>query len=83
MAFPCPSADSLDPMYLFYTFDFSKIIPKNMLKFLYVTFKPFLTYICGLTPKNAYIGMCAKGQMILEFTLMWIKIACLLTFHMP
>ena len=27
---PCPSADSLDPMDNFCTFDVSKIIPKNM-----------------------------------------------------
>ena len=27
--------------------------------------------------------MCAKGQMILEFYLMWIRIICLLTFQMP
>ena len=32
MAFPCPSAYSLDPMDLFYTFYVSKIILKNMLK---------------------------------------------------
>ena len=38
------------PMDLFYTFDVSKIIPKNMLKFLYTTFKPFLAYICGFDP---------------------------------
>ena len=50
MAFPYPSADSLDPMDLFYTFDVSKIIPKNMLKLLHMTFKPFLAYIDGFDP---------------------------------
>ena len=64
MAFPCPSTDSLDPMDLFYTFDVSKVIPKNTHYLLYVTFNPFLTYI---TPKPAYIGMCAKGEIVLEF----------------
>ena len=48
MALPYPSADSLDPMDLFYTFDVSKIIPKNMLKLLYMNFKPFLVYITKL-----------------------------------
>ena len=50
MAFPYPFADSLDPMELFYTFDFSKIIPKNMLNLLYATFKPFLMYIRRFDP---------------------------------
>ena len=27
--------------------------------------------------------MCAKGQIILEFSLMWIRLTCLLAFHMP
>ena len=27
--------------------------------------------------------MCAKIQMILEFSLMWIRLTCLLAFHMP
>ena len=44
---PYPSADSLDPMDHFCTFEVSKIIPKNMLKFPYATFKPFLSYIRG------------------------------------
>ena len=83
MAFPCPFADSLDPMDLSYTFDVSKIIPKNMPKFLYVNFKPFLAYIRRFDPKTAYIGMCAKGQILLEFSLTWIRLTCLLAFHMP
>ena len=47
---PCPYADSLDPMDHFCSFDVSYIIPKNMLKLLYVTFKPFLMYIRGFDP---------------------------------
>ena len=47
---PCPSADSLDPMDHFFTFDFSKIIPKNTHYFVYATFKPFLTYTRGYNP---------------------------------
>ena len=52
----CPSADSIDPMDHFSTFDVSNIIPKNMHYFPYVTFKPILAY---MTPKPAYIGICA------------------------
>ena len=37
----------------------------------------------GLTSKTTYISMCAKGQIILEFSLMWIWLACLLAFQMP
>ena len=48
--FPCPSADSLDHMDHFFTFDVSNIIPKNMHYFLYATFKPILAYIHGFDP---------------------------------
>ena len=37
----------------------------------------------SLTPKTAYIGMCEKGQIFLEFSLMWIRVTCLLAFYMP
>ena len=83
MAFPCPSVDSLDPTSLFYTFDVSMIIPKNMLNLLYTTFKPFSRIYVDFTPKTMYIGMCAKGQILLEFCLMWIRLTYLLAFHMP
>ena len=43
-----------------------------------------------LTLKPAYIGICEKGQIVLEFSLMWIRVTCLLardhsdlTFHYP
>ena len=44
---------------------------------------PFSRIYAGLTPKTAYIGMCAKCQILLEFSLMWIRLTCLLAFHMP
>ena len=47
---PCPSAESLDPMDHFCSFDVSKIIPKSMQKLPYATFKPFLVYIHGFDP---------------------------------
>ena len=36
-----------------------------------------------MTLKPSYIGMCAKGQIVLEFSLMWIQVTCLLAFLMP
>ena len=36
-----------------------------------------------LTLKPTYIGMCAKGQIVLEFSLMWIRVTYLLAFHYP
>ena len=44
---------------------------------------PFSRICVGLTPKTAYIRMCAKGQILLDFFLMWIRLTCLLAFHMP
>ena len=49
---PYPSADSLDPMDHFCTSDVSKIIPKNMNYFPYVTCKPILVYICRYDPQT-------------------------------
>ena len=67
----------------FCTFDVFKIIPKNTCYFPYTTFKPFLMYIEDMTLKLVYIEMCAIGQIVLEFSLMWIRVTCLLAFHMP
>ena len=47
---PCPSANSLDPMDYFCTFDVSKIIPKNTCYFPYMTFNPILTYTRRYNP---------------------------------
>ena len=44
---------------------------------------PFSCIYVDLTLKPAYIRMCSKGQMILEFSLMWIRVTCLLANHMP
>ena len=76
---PCPSTESLDPMDPFCTFDVSNIIPKNTHYLLYMTFNPFLAIYTDITLKPVYIGMCAKGQIFLEFSLMWIRI----TFFWP
>ena len=44
---------------------------------------PFSCIYAGLTPKIVYIRMCAKGQILFDFSLMWIRLTHLLAFHMP
>ena len=44
---------------------------------------PFSRIYTDMTHKPAYIGLCAKGQIVLEFSLIWIWVTCLLAFHMP
>ena len=44
---------------------------------------PFSSIYVDFTPKPAYIKMCAKGQMFLDFSFMWIQVTCLLAFHYP
>ena len=44
---------------------------------------PFSRIYADLILKPTYIGRCVKGQIFLEFSLMWIRVTCLLAFHMP
>ena len=44
---------------------------------------PFSRIYTDLTLKPTYIELCAKGQILSEFSLMWIWLTCLLEFHMP
>ena len=69
---PCPSIDSLYPMDHFCTFDVSNIIPKTCLIFYTRLLNMFSRIDADLTLKPAYIGMCAKVQIVLEFSLTWI-----------
>ena len=58
---PYPSVEYLDPMDHFCTFDVSKIIPKNMHYFLYMTFKPILTYIRRFDPQTCvHLDVCKR-----------------------
>ena len=83
MAFPCRFVDSLDPLDHFLSFDVSWTIPKNMWKFLYGLLNLLSCIYAGLTSKTAYIRMCTKVLILLEFPLTWIWLTCLLAFHMP
>ena len=67
----------------FCTFDVSKIIPKNMHYFPYVTFKPILAYIRRYDHQTRVHWDVCKRPNSLEFSLMWIWVTCLLAFHMP
>ena len=83
MAFPCPAVDSLAPMDHFLSFDVSMIIPKNIRKMIYVDFNPITTYIWGFDPYNYVHQDVCIIQILLEFSLTWIRLIQLLAFHMP
>ena len=83
MSFPCPSASSLDPLDHFCPLMFPRPSLKTCENF-YMRLLNLLSRIyVGLTSKTAYIGMCTKIQILLEFSLTWIWLTCLLAFHMP
>ena len=80
---PLPATDSIDPMDHFLSFDVSLIIPKNIWKMIYASFKPISTYMCGFDPYNCvHRGVCII-QILLEFSLTWIRLTWLLAFPMP
>ena len=83
MTFPVPLQTLWTPWTIFVPFMF----PRSSLKTLIICCTrlliPFSRIYADITPKPAYIGMCAKGQIFLEFSLMWIRVTCLLAFHMP
>ena len=81
--FPCPSADSLDPLDHFLSFDVSLTIPKNMWKMIHATFKPIIAYIHGFDPWNLVHQDVCIMQILLEFSLTWIRLTWLLAFHIP
>ena len=83
MSFHYPSADSLDPMDHFCTFDVSKIIPKNMHYLPYATFKPILAYVHWYDPKTYVHQDVYKRPNNFGVLLMSIRVTCLLAFHIP
>ena len=56
---PYPSADSLDPMDHYCTFDLSKIIPKSPIICFTQLLIPSSRIYMDITLKSTYIGMCA------------------------
>ena len=83
MTFPIPLQTLWNTWTIFVPLMFPKSSLKTCKNFHTWLLIPFSRIYAGLTLKTAYIGMCAKGQMILEFSLMWIWVTCLLAFHMP
>ena len=83
MAFPVPLQTLWTPWTIFVPLMF----PRSSLKTPVICYtrllNPFSCIHVDITLKLAYIGMCAKGQIFLEFSLMWIWFICLLAFHMP
>ena len=63
------------------------MFPRSSLKtsFIFHTrlLNPFLRTYVDITLKPTYIEMCAKDQIFLDFSLMWIWVTCLLAFHIP
>ena len=66
---PCPSADSLEPMDHFCTFDVSKIIPKNTCYLPYAAFGQKPACIRDFWPKTyLYTQLLAKNlRMYMNF----------------
>ena len=57
---PCPFADSLDPMDLYYALKF-QYHPQKLLFYTYVRLlKQYLCVYAAFDLKTVYIGMCAK-----------------------
>ena len=83
MAFPFPLQNLETPWTIFVPFMFPRSSLKTRNNFHTQLLIPFLRIYADLTLKPAYIGMCSKGQIVLEFSLMWIQVTCLLAFHMP
>ena len=83
MAFPIPLQTLWTPLTIFVPLMF----PISSLKPLIICctwlLNPLSCIHVDITVKPAYIGMYAKGQIFLEFSLMWIRVTCLLAFHIP
>ena len=83
MAFPVPMQIPQTPWTIFVPLMFPRSSLKTCLICYTRLLNPLSRIYAGLTSKTAYIGMCTKIQIILEFSLTWIRITCLLAFHMP
>ena len=83
MAFPVPLQTLWTPWTNIVPFMFPISSLKTPIIYCTRLVIPFLRTYADIDIKPVYIRMCAKGQMILEFYLMWIQVTCLLTFHIP
>ena len=83
MAFPVPLQTLWTPWTNIVPFIFPISSLKTCIIFHTRLLNLFSHIYADMTLKPTYIRMCAKGQIVLEFSLMWIQITCLLAFHMP
>ena len=83
MAFHVPLQTLWTPWTIFVPLMFPRLSLKTPVICCTRLLIPFSRIYADITLKFVYIGMCAKGQIFLEFSLMWIQITCLLAFHMP
>ena len=65
---PYPSIDSLDPMDLYYTLMFQDHSPKLPVYTYTLLLKKYLRVYVAFYLKLAYIWMCTKRQIFLEFS---------------
>ena len=83
MAFHVP----LQTLWTLWTIFVPLMFPRSSLKtpiiFHTLLLNPFTHIYVDITLKPVYIGMCTKCQIFLEFSLMWIRVTCLLAFNMP
>ena len=82
MAFHVPLQTLWTPWNIFLPLMFPISSLKTCINFHTRLLIRFLRIYVDLTLKPMYIGMCAKGQIVLEFSLMWIRVTCLLAFDM-
>ena len=78
MAFPVPMQTPQTPQTILFPLMFPRPSLKTCNNCDMQILIPFSHIYMDLTLKPAYIGMCAKGQIFLEFSLMWIRVTCLL-----
>ena len=83
MAFHVPLQTLSTPWAIFVPLMFPRSSLKTCNNFHTRLLIPFSRIYVDLTLKPAYIRMCTKGQMILEFSFMWNQVTCLLAFHIP
>ena len=83
MAFPVPLRTLWTPWIIIVPFMFPRSSLKTPVIFHTWLLNPFSHIYTDITLKPVYINMCTKGQIFLEFFLMWIQVTCLLAFHMP
>ena len=83
MAFLVPLQNIWTPWTIFVPFMFPISSIKTPIICCTRLSNPFSHIHADITLKPTYIRMCAKGQIFLEFSLMWIRVTCLLAFHIP